>query len=75
MGIDTHTTPSHQVLGNAFEFADADEGWEIFDRAARLYLGMTGETFLKKYEAGDLPTDADNPDVALVEMLIPFACQ
>lgn len=54
-----------------FEYISLSEGREILDRQARKYLGMSGEEFLRKYEAGEISTDCS--DVMRVSMLIPFA--
>jgi hypothetical protein len=52
--------------------ATEKEGREIFDRAARESLGISGEEFLARYDRG-FYDDSDDPAVAGVAMLIPFA--
>lgn len=52
--------------------ATADEGRALFDRAARDGLGVTGVEFLARYDRGYYD-DTDDPAVAGVVMLIPFA--
>ena len=37
-----------------------EESWEIFDAEARRYLNMTGEEFLRKWDAGEI--DLDDPE-------------
>jgi hypothetical protein len=49
-----------------------EEGREMLDRAAKRELGMPGDRFLAKWDAGDYD-DADDPAVTRVAMLIPFA--
>jgi hypothetical protein len=49
-----------------------EEGRRLFDRAARRYLNMSGEEFLRRWDAGELDED-DRPEVTTVAMLIPFA--
>jgi hypothetical protein len=49
-----------------------EEGRALLDRAARDELGMPGDKFLAKWDAGDYD-DADDPAVTRVAMLIPFA--
>ena len=49
-----------------------EERWEIFDRQARRYLGMSGDEFLRAWEAGALD-DLDRPEVMRVVMLLPLA--
>jgi hypothetical protein len=52
--------------------ASRSEGRAMLDRAAREELGLTGDQFLGKWDAGDYE-DADDPAVTRVAMLIPFA--
>lgn len=51
----------------------ADEGRALLDRAARRYLDMSGESFIRAWEAGEI--DADDPRthsaVMRVAMLVP----
>jgi len=49
-----------------------DEGKDLFDRAARFYLQMSGEEFIKAWDAGKF-VDPDQPNVMAVAMLLPFA--
>jgi hypothetical protein len=49
-----------------------EERWEIFDRQSRRYLGMSGEDFLRAWDAGAMP-DPDRPEVMRVVMLLPLA--
>jgi hypothetical protein len=49
-----------------------EEGKGMLDRAAKRELGMPGDRFLAKWDAGDYD-DADDPAVTRVAMLIPFA--
>lgn len=66
-------------LDTSWEDSDADlkyvtpeEGAEILDRQARKYLGMSGEDFVRMYEAGEID-DPCRSDVMRVSMLIPLA--
>lgn len=52
--------------------ATEEEGRALFDRAAKDGLGISGEEFLTRYDNGDF-NDSDDPAVAGVVMLIPFA--
>lgn len=56
------------------EVAEASraEGWAMLDRAAREVLGISGEEFLAKWDAGDYEA-ADDPAITRLAMLIPFA--
>ena len=49
-----------------------EEGWAILDRAARRYLGISGEEFVRRWKAGEYP-DPDGTPVLRVAMLLPFA--
>jgi hypothetical protein len=50
----------------------AAEGRQLLDEQARKFLGISGEEFLRRYDAGEL-NDLDRDDVLRVAMLIPFA--
>ena len=55
------------------EVSDA-EGAAILDTAARHYLGMSGDEFLRAWAEGRFRNGAcDDPGVAWVSMLIPLA--
>jgi hypothetical protein len=49
-----------------------EEGRVMFDRAAQEALGMSGDAFFAKWDAGEYE-DTDDPAVTRVAMLIPFA--
>lgn len=48
-----------------------EEAYEIFERRCRERLGLTGEEFLRRWDAGEL--DVDDDDVIAVSMLLPLA--
>jgi hypothetical protein len=52
-----------------------EEGRALLDRAARDLLGISGEEFLRRWDAGGYEADRDRcePDVTELAMLIPFA--
>jgi hypothetical protein len=52
--------------------ASREEGIEILDAAARQALGISGEEFLRRKDAGEYE-ESEDPAVARVAMLIPFA--
>ncbi len=55
------------------EVSDA-EGFVILDNAARHYLNMSGEEFLRAWKEGRFDNGAcTDPGVTYVSMLIPFA--
>lgn len=49
-----------------------EEGRAFFDCEARERLGMSGDEFLRRWDAGELDWD-DAPGISSVAMLIPFA--
>jgi hypothetical protein len=48
-----------------------EEGLAMFERQARERLGMSGEEFLRKWDAGEID-DPDRNDVTMLVMLVPF---
>jgi hypothetical protein len=50
-----------------------EEAKALFDRRARYYLHMSGEEFLRAWDAGEFDDDPDRPEVIRVVMLLPFA--
>jgi hypothetical protein len=57
--------------GDARELTPA-EGRELFDRASRRLLGMSGEEFLAAYDRGDFGDGRDHLAATQLAMLIPF---
>ncbi|MBA2693980.1 MAG: hypothetical protein H0U65_16055 [Rubrobacter sp.] len=53
-----------------------EEGRELFDRQARRYLDMSGDEFLRKWDAGEFGDPDDRtknpPGVMELAMLLPF---
>jgi len=49
------------------------EGRQFFDRAVREELGISGDEFLRRYDAGHYNGDDADPDLIGLIMLIPFA--
>ncbi len=59
-------------------FVSAADGRRMFDEAARARLGISGEEFIRRYEAGeyaDMVESEDNRYVVDLVLLIPFARQ
>ncbi|GEM_PF-635714 len=48
-----------------------EEGKELFDRTARYFLGISGEEFLRRWDAGEI-TNPDTPEVMPIIMSLPF---
>lgn len=55
-----------------------EQGRDVFDEFARTLVGMSGEEFLRRYDAGEFDAVYDDPDyweVTHLAGLIPFARQ
>jgi hypothetical protein len=50
-----------------------EEGRALVDRLARRHLGMSGEAFMRAWEAGELDAQAECPEIVHLAMLIPLA--
>ncbi len=55
------------------EYLDQEEGRVLLDEQARRCLGISGEEFLRRYDAGAYAADPDRPEILEVAFLIPFA--
>lgn len=49
-----------------------EEGRAIFDEAARRRLGMSGDEFIRRWEAGEFDEGPERLDVMHVAMLLPL---
>lgn len=52
-----------------------EQGKALFDRQARKRFGMSGDEFIRAYEAGELVDHPNHSDVELVWMLRYFAVE
>ncbi len=55
-----------------------EEGRAFFGEASRNLLGISGDEFLRRWDAGDyrdLPDAPESSDVAYMAMMMPFARQ
>ena len=59
----------------ALREVSSEEGWAMLDQQARRYLNISGEEFVRAWEAGEFDERADTPEVMRVALLIPFARQ
>lgn len=50
-----------------------EEGRILFDKAAQRHLGISGDEFLRQWDAGEVTWDDPSLAVNSVAMLIPFA--
>lgn len=52
-----------------------EEGAALFDREARKALGISGEEFLRRWDAGEIPPVPDTPEgrpLGNLVMMLPF---
>lgn len=49
-----------------------EEGEQVFDRLARRRLGMSGEEFLRRWDAGEFAADCERPGLMEVVLALPF---
>ncbi|MBA2453354.1 MAG: hypothetical protein H0V47_09295 [Chloroflexia bacterium] len=66
--------------GRGYRFATPEEGWEMFDSEARYLMNMSGEEFLRRFDAGEFYELAgghgeEHSRLMSVIHLIPFARQ
>ncbi len=66
------TTDTTETLIPAVEELDRDGGRVLLDEAARHYLRVSGEEFMRAWDAGEYDSDPDRPEVMRVAMLLPF---
>lgn len=52
---------------------NSEESHELFDQQAKRYLGVSGEEFVRRLEAGEYGDPDDDPRVMRLVMLLPFA--
>jgi len=48
-----------------------EEGWELLNARAQMYLGISGAEFLERWDAGYYDDDPDRPEVMRVVSVIP----
>ena len=66
------------VTPSAIRWVTPEEGRAQFDAAVRRRMGMSGEEFIRRWEAGEYREIADTPgNLHIIELasLIPFAQQ
>jgi len=49
-----------------------EQGWDLLDKQASKYLGISGKEFVKRWEAGKYDEDPDQPELMRLAMLLPF---
>jgi hypothetical protein len=67
-----------EQLDSRIQYTAPHEGRRLFDYQARKLLGISGEEFLRKWDAGEYRDVADAPEqrhIMRLAMLIPFGRQ
>jgi hypothetical protein len=67
------TAPEHvddEHADDGIRFLDDDEARAQFDRQARRLLGISGEEFLRRYDAGEYNRALDDSEIDNVRALI-----
>ena len=60
---------------DGIRFLDDEESRQYFDRQARRLMNMSGDKFLRRYDAGEFDGELDGPrhrHLAKLVMLLPF---
>jgi hypothetical protein len=60
-----------QTNGHVRELTQ-EEGRELFDRQAWRYLKMSGDEFIRAWDAGEFEDPDSSPDVMRIAMLLPL---
>jgi uncharacterized protein (DUF433 family) len=63
--------PASRAVKDGFRELSREEGWQLLEKQARLYLGMSAREFVEKWDAGRFE-NPDRPEVLRVAMLLPF---
>ncbi len=50
-----------------------EEGRALVDRLAWRHLGVSGNAFMRAWDAGELDEHAERPEIVHLVMLLPFA--
>lgn len=69
------TTTVGPLTKTPIRWLDDDEARDEFDAQARKWLGLSGDEFLRRWDAGEyrgIEDDADHPHVMSMAMLIPL---
>jgi hypothetical protein len=72
--IDSDDLDADEIPG--VKFVTPEEARKIFDRRARMELGISGEEFLRRWDAGEYDQIPDTPDgwkIARLSMILNFA--
>ncbi|MGH2561436.1 MAG: hypothetical protein ACRDJH_20420 [Thermomicrobiales bacterium] len=69
------TTYDEEIVDLKALFVTPEEGRRLFDEAAREMVGMSGDEFIRRYDAGEfavIPDDVEHRNIIELTLLIPF---
>ena len=72
MSVHQQTDINDDIANTSIRFLTPEEAWASFDRAARRYLGLSGEEFITAWDAGRFDDDPDRPELIRVSLLRPI---
>lgn len=65
---ETHTEYQDETVGIFSE----EEAAALFERLCQRYMGMSGDEFIRRWDAGEYSDDPDRPGVMDAAMLLPL---
>lgn len=68
-------TATAQQTDNRVRLFDREETRRAFDAQARQLVGMSGQEFIRRWDAGEfaaIADDAEHPEIMRLALLIPF---
>lgn len=71
--LSLHAEKGGDAMGNGIRELTAQEARILFDHEARRSLNISGEEFIRAWDAGEFKDDPDRPEVIRLAMLLPFA--
>lgn len=69
---DTPPFPDDTGDGGHVRYLTDDEARAVFDETARYYMGISGEEFLRRWDAGEWQDDPDHYPIMAVAFLMPL---
>ncbi len=64
--------PKKDHPGVTFRILTDEEGRALFDEEAQRLLGISGEEFVRRYDAGYYDDNPDTPEVIELHLMLPF---
>ena len=58
--------------GVSFRILTEEEGRALFDEEARRLLGISGEEFVRRYDAGYYDDNPDTPEIIQLHLMLPM---